>query len=84
GREYEAPQGETETLIAQIWEQVLGVARVSRADNFFELGGHSLLAMRVVERMLAANLIVDARAFFITANLAELATAARKMKEIEL
>ncbi|WP_207005771.1 amino acid adenylation domain-containing protein, partial [Trinickia mobilis] len=27
GREYEAPQGETETLIAQIWEQVLGVER---------------------------------------------------------
>ncbi|WP_242539974.1 condensation domain-containing protein, partial [Trinickia mobilis] len=51
GREYEAPQGETETLIAQIWEQVLGVKRVGREDSFFELGGHSLLATRVISQL---------------------------------
>ncbi|WP_207005731.1 phosphopantetheine-binding protein, partial [Trinickia mobilis] len=50
-REYVAPEGETETLIAQIWEQVLGVEGVGRQDNFFELGGHSLLATRVVSQL---------------------------------
>jgi amino acid adenylation domain-containing protein len=47
-RDYEAPVGETEELLARIWSEVLGVERVSRRDDFFELGGHSLLAVQVI------------------------------------
>jgi amino acid adenylation domain-containing protein len=47
-REYQAPEGETETALAEIWAEVLGVERVGRGDHFFELGGHSLLVSRVV------------------------------------
>src|ERR1700722_7587482 len=50
-RGYEAPQGETETVLAQIWSEVLKLDRVGRQDNFFELGGHSLLAVRVISRL---------------------------------
>nr|WP_282707158.1 phosphopantetheine-binding protein [Pseudomonas syringae] len=50
-RGYEAPQGETETQIAAIWQELLGVARIGRHDNFFELGGHSLLAVSLIGRM---------------------------------
>jgi len=50
-KEYEAPQGETETLLAEIWSELLGVERVGRNDNFFELGGHSLLAIRLISRI---------------------------------
>jgi arthrofactin-type cyclic lipopeptide synthetase C len=50
-REYESPEGEIESVLAQIWADVLHVARVGRRDHFFELGGHSLLAMRMVSQV---------------------------------
>ncbi|HEV2149307.1 MAG TPA: amino acid adenylation domain-containing protein, partial [Longimicrobiaceae bacterium] len=50
-RSYEAPLGEVEEVVAQVWTEVLKVERVGRWDHFFELGGHSLLAVRVVSRV---------------------------------
>jgi amino acid adenylation domain-containing protein len=50
-RQYEAPQGDTETRIASIWAAILKLEMVGRNDNFFELGGHSLLASLVVSRI---------------------------------
>ncbi|MCA6113142.1 phosphopantetheine-binding protein, partial [Bradyrhizobium cenepequi] len=48
---YEAPQGEIETALAQLWAELLGLARVGRHDHFFQLGGHSLLVVRLLNRM---------------------------------
>ena len=48
---HEAPQTAAEKVLAQIWQELLGIPQVSRSDNFFDLGGHSLLAMRVVFEM---------------------------------
>ena len=50
-RGYEAPVGETETWLAELWSELLSVEKVGRQDNFFELGGHSLLAMRLISRL---------------------------------
>ncbi|MCM2540693.1 non-ribosomal peptide synthetase [Burkholderia glumae] len=48
---HEAPQGALETCIAEVWCELLGLARVGRHDSFFALGGHSLLATRAVTRL---------------------------------
>ncbi|HYD78842.1 MAG TPA: amino acid adenylation domain-containing protein [Paucimonas sp.] len=47
---YVAPRNETETTLAKIWCEVLGIERVGIHDNFFALGGHSLLVMQVASR----------------------------------
>ncbi len=46
-----APATATEKLIAQMWGEMLGHARVSATDNFFDLGGHSLLAVQVINKL---------------------------------
>ncbi|HEU4561408.1 MAG TPA: non-ribosomal peptide synthase/polyketide synthase [Longimicrobium sp.] len=50
-RGYEAPVGETESALAEIWSELLKVEQVGRQDHFFELGGHSLLAVQVISRV---------------------------------
>ncbi|WP_164014709.1 non-ribosomal peptide synthetase [Pyxidicoccus trucidator] len=72
--EHLAPSTPTELLLADIWAQVLGVARVGTGDNFFELGGHSLLATQVVSRMRSVfGTELAVREFFSSPTLGELA-----------
>jgi amino acid adenylation domain-containing protein len=47
GTEYVPPAPGMETVMAEVWREVLGIDRVGAEDNFFELGGHSLLSLRV-------------------------------------
>jgi acyl transferase domain-containing protein len=49
--DYQEPDGEIERAVADIWQEVLGLARVGRLDNFFALGGDSLVASRVLTRL---------------------------------
>ena len=50
-RDYAAPQGREEQVVAQLWQELLGVRQVGRLDHFFDLGGHSLLAVQFVSRL---------------------------------
>ena len=79
---YEAPQGETEQVIAAIWAEVLGVARVGRNDNFFELGGHSLMALGLLERIRARGWAVQVRTLFQWPQLARFAQAVEQEQRL--
>jgi amino acid adenylation domain-containing protein len=50
-QEYEAPKGEIEQAVAQIWQDLLKVGPIGRHDNFFELGGHSLHSMTLATKV---------------------------------
>ena len=45
-----APRTSTESRIAAIWADALGIASPGIHDDFFDLGGHSLMAAQVVTR----------------------------------
>jgi thioester reductase-like protein len=46
-----APRTATEKIVAEIWQDVLGLKQISIFDNFFDLGGHSLKAAQVISRL---------------------------------
>lgn len=48
---YEQPQGEDEAMLARVWQETLGLARVGRQDDFFELGGDSMQAMKLIGKL---------------------------------
>ncbi|MGK7932298.1 MAG: condensation domain-containing protein [Microcystaceae cyanobacterium] len=50
---YVAPEKEMERKIAQVWQEVLQVEKVSLYHNFFELGGHSLAIAQVKTQLQA-------------------------------
>ncbi|UVS82799.1 amino acid adenylation domain-containing protein (plasmid) [Burkholderia glumae] len=47
---YIAPRDAREHRLSELWQTVLGVARVGIDDNFFQLGGHSLMAVELVNQ----------------------------------
>ncbi|WP_208830925.1 amino acid adenylation domain-containing protein, partial [Bradyrhizobium neotropicale] len=79
---YEAPQGEIEITLAQIWAELLGVERVGRHDHFFALGGHSLLAVQLIERLRRRSLGVEVQTLFATPVLADLAASLGRHQEV--
>ncbi|MVU79075.1 amino acid adenylation domain-containing protein [Nocardia sp. ET3-3] len=76
GREFRAPATAVEEIVAGVFAEVLGVARVGADDDFFALGGNSLVATQVVARLGAAvGDRVPVRALFETPTVTALATA---------
>ena len=57
-RRYEAPKGQIERALAQLWQELLQVPQVGLHDNFFELGGHSLLIAQLLARI-RTNFLVE-------------------------
>lgn len=67
-----------ESVIAEIWQDILELTRIGRHDDFFDLGGHSLLANRIVSRVRRSlGVTIPLSAVFDHPTVAELAVVVR-------
>ncbi|MGH9821883.1 MAG: amino acid adenylation domain-containing protein, partial [Blastocatellia bacterium] len=73
--DYEPPQDEKETLLAEIWSDVLGVDRVGATDNFFDIGGDSIRAIQVRARAEQAGIGFSIQQLFAGPTIRRLASA---------
>ncbi|NYD51276.1 amino acid adenylation domain-containing protein/non-ribosomal peptide synthase protein (TIGR01720 family) [Actinomadura luteofluorescens] len=78
GRE---PRTPAEKLLADLFAEVLGVARVGIDDGFFDLGGDSIIAMRLVSRARGAGLLLSPREVFRHPTVESLARVARPAED---
>ncbi|HSK75390.1 MAG TPA: amino acid adenylation domain-containing protein, partial [Thermoanaerobaculia bacterium] len=79
--EIASPRTPIEEILAGLWAEVLGVARVGVHESFFDLGGHSLLATRVISRLPGLfGVELPMRALFERPNVAELAAAVEEAR----
>jgi len=49
--EYVAPRTDVEKQVAEIWQELMGLEKISIFDNFFTLGGRSLVAVQIMARI---------------------------------
>jgi len=74
--EYTPPDGPVEEVIAGVWSEMLGRAKIGRNSKFFDVGGHSLLATRIVARVSALlRARIPIRAFFADPTISGMAAA---------
>jgi hypothetical protein len=45
---YEAPVGDIETALAEMWSEMFRGLQIGRRDNFFRLGGNSMSGMKLL------------------------------------
>ena len=59
--QYAAPNKGVEEILANIWEEVLGVKKIGVNDNFYHLGGDSIKAIQISSRLTSYQMKVDVR-----------------------
>jgi amino acid adenylation domain-containing protein/non-ribosomal peptide synthase protein (TIGR01720 family) len=82
-RAFEAPMNGVESELAELWQDLLGVAQVGRQDNFFELGGDSILSLQIVSRAKKRGIQLSPRQMFERQTIAELAQVAQVINRDE-
>ncbi|HEX5885743.1 MAG TPA: polyketide synthase dehydratase domain-containing protein, partial [Pyrinomonadaceae bacterium] len=70
---YVAPRTAVEQQLATIWEEMLGIEKLSIHDNFFELGGDSVKAIQISVKINEAGLQFTPQQLFQNQTIAELA-----------
>jgi amino acid adenylation domain-containing protein/non-ribosomal peptide synthase protein (TIGR01720 family) len=77
-RQYAAPTNEVESLLLDIWRQVLGRTTIGIHDDFFAAGGDSIKAIQVVSRLRAAGYQLETQDLFRAQTIAKSALCVKR------
>ncbi|GDZ94778.1 peptide synthetase [Planktothrix agardhii CCAP 1459/11A] len=72
------PTTDTEKILIAIWQEILGLKKISINDNFFELGGDSILGIQIIAKANQAGLQITPKQLFSHQTIAQLATVTEK------
>ncbi|WP_407977227.1 type I polyketide synthase [Brucella pseudogrignonensis] len=75
---FAAPSGDTEMMLAALWEDLLLIAPIGRNDDFIALGGASITALQLVQALAAKGHTITVREIFEHRVLAEIAARIRQ------
>ncbi|WLG21280.1 amino acid adenylation domain-containing protein [Pseudomonas sp. FP1154] len=79
-----APRTPTEQVLAELWQEILGLDTVGVHDDFFAIGGHSLLATQVLSRIRRRlNVNLPLRTLFERGTLEQLAEAVDQQRDAQ-
>ncbi|MCX7921060.1 MAG: amino acid adenylation domain-containing protein [Clostridia bacterium] len=70
-----APTTQTEKILTEVWEEVLGLEQVGINNNFFELGGDSIHSIQAVARAKQRGIQITTQHIFRHQTISELAEA---------
>ena len=70
---YVSPRDRIEQILADLWQQLLGIEKVGIHDNFFELGGDSILSFQVALKANQSGLQLQPNQLFEYPTIADLA-----------
>lgn len=79
---YEPPATQEETILQDIWQEVLGLSHIGVNDNFFELGGASLQCINVCTKATAYAMLIKPEQLFEFQTIRELARKVSVMQGV--
>ncbi|MBY8914908.1 amino acid adenylation domain-containing protein [Bacillus sp. YC2] len=77
-----SPRNEIEQMMAEIWEELLGVEGLGVNAHFFHLGGDSIKALQVCARLKQEGYETTVRELFEHQTLGELSAQVRKVRRV--
>lgn len=75
------PNTTIQSLIANVWRDILKVEQISLLDSFFSLGGTSILSLKCISELGKLNIKITVSDLYNTSNLKELADKISYKKE---
>lgn len=83
--EYIEPRTNVEKLIADKWQKLFNIDRVSVDDDFFDLGGHSIQAIKFISQMKESGIELEVKDVMSNSKLYKLAEIIEKdtQKQVE-
>jgi len=81
--DYAEPATEMEKTLAKIWNELLGLEKVSIHDNFFEIGGDSIISMQIIAKAAEAGIKIELKSFYDDRCIEQMALNASSAENIQ-